>query len=202
MSGLQHAVLGMPDGTERAILVGGNGGARPLLHVHGPDGPDADQALLDDLSTDFDVHAPILDGFGSVADVPLVQRQVAEIVAAAGLVSPMLSGHGAGAAVAAELAAAMPGHFSHLFLLSPVGLNPEQRPVSGEGVEHRLGQINCRTTIVWGKQDSTVGILAVLDLARLIPASSIATVPQGTHDMVSTLPAQVARAMRHGLRIR
>ena len=201
MIGLQRSAVRLPDGTERVILRSDNSGGHPLLHVHGVDGADAEMALLSALSADFAVTAPVMNEFRSINDVPLIQRLVAELLSVSALKSPMLSGHAAGAAVAAELAAALPGTFSHLFLLSPIGLDAEQRPVSGAGVGNRLGHIDCRTTLVWGKQDAAVSMASMLDLVRVIPSAGLATVPQGTSDMVTTLPAKVARAMLNGLRV-
>lgn len=201
MNGLQRSALRLPDGSECTVLKATDGSGHPLLYIHGINGLEADRSLLSELSSAFAVHAPVLDDFRAIGDVPLIQRRVIELLSASGLRSPMLAGHAAGAAVAAELAATMPGTFSHLFLLSPIGLDAEQRPVSGEGVGNRLGHIDCRTTLVWGKQDAEVSMESILELARVIPYAGVATVPRGTGDMVTTLPAKVARAMLNGLRI-
>lgn len=201
MNGLQRSAFRLPDGSECTVLHGNGGSGRPLLYIHGIDGLAAEERLLSELSAAFAVHAPVLDEFRAIGDVPLILRQVTELLSASDLKSPMLAGHAAGAAVAAELAATLPGTFSHLFLLSPIGLDAEQRPVSGEGVGNRLAHIDCRTTLVWGKQDTTVSMESILDLIRLIPSAGLATVPQGTSDMVTTLSADVARAMLNGLRI-
>lgn len=201
MNGLQRSALRLPDGSECIILRSTGDTGHPLLYIHGIGGLETDQCLLSELSSTFAVKAPVLDDFRAIGDVPLIQRQVTEMLSASNLRSPMLAGHGAGAAVAAELAATMPGTFSHLFLLSPIGLDAEQRPVSGEGVGNRLGHVDCRTTLVWGKQDASVSMESILELARVIPSAGIATVPQGTGDMVTTLPAKVARAMLNGLRV-
>ncbi|WP_281019839.1 MULTISPECIES: hypothetical protein [unclassified Minwuia] len=201
MNGLQRSALRLPDGSECTVLKTNDGSGRPLLYIHGISGLEADRSLLSELSSAFAVLAPVLDGFRAIGDVPLIQRKVIELLSASDLRSPMLAGHAAGAAVAAELAATMPGTFSHLFLLSPIGLDAEQRPVSGEGVGNRLGHIDCRTTLVWGKQDAEVSMESILELARVIPSAGVATVPRGTGDMVTTLPAKVARAMLNGLRV-
>lgn len=201
MNGLQRSALRLPDGSDCTVLNSNGSSGHPLLYIHGVDGMEADQRLLSELSSAFAVHAPVLDEFRAIGDVPLIQRQVIELLSASKLKSPMLAGHAAGAAVAAELAATMPGTFSHLFLLSPIGLDADQRPVSGEGVGNRLGHIDCRTTLVWGKQDAAVSMQSILDLVRVIPSAGISTVPQGTGDMVTTLPAKVARAMLNGLRV-
>lgn len=201
MNGLQRSALRLPDGSDCTVLHSTGGSGRALLYIHGIDGLDADQELLAELSSTFAVQAPVLDDFRAIADVPLIQRKMTELLSVSDLKSPMLAGHGAGAAVAAELAAAMPGTFSHLFLLSPTGLDAELRPVSGEGVGNRLGHVDCRTTLVWGKQDASVSMESILELARVIPSAGIATVPQGTGDMVTTLPDKVARAMLNGLRV-
>ena len=201
MNGLQRSALRLPDGSDCIILHSTGDAGQPLLYIHGIGGLEPDQCLLSQLSSTFAVKAPVLDDFRAIGDVPLIQRQVTEMLSASNLRSPMLAGHGAGAAVAAELAATMPGTFSHLFLLSPIGLDAEQRPVSGEGVGNRLGHVDCRTTLVWGKQDASVSMESILELARVIPSAGIATVPQGTGDMVTTLPAKVARAMLNGLRV-
>ncbi len=201
MNGLQRSALRLPDGSNCIILHSTGDAGQPLLYIHGIGGLDADLCLLSELSSTFAVQAPVLDDFRAIGDVPLIQRQVTEMLSASNLRSPMLAGHGAGAAVAAELAATMPGSFVHLFLLSPIGLDAEQRPVSGAGVGNRLGHIDCRTTLVWGKQDAAVSMASMLDLVRVIPSAGLATVPQGTSDMVTTLPAKVARAMLNGLRV-
>ena len=201
MSGLQRSTLGLSDGSEHEILGNERRGGPALLYLHGLGGLAADEALVSALATRFSVRAPSLDTFGSINDVPIIQRQVAELLKALSLDRPLLAGHGAGAAVAAELAATMPGAFSHLFLIAPVGLHADQRPISGEGIENRMAHIDCRTTLVWGKQDTVVSMASILDLVRAIPSAGIATVPQGTNDMVSTLPDKVARAMANGLRI-
>jgi len=201
MNGLQRSALRLPDGSECIVLRSIGDTGHPLLYIHGIEGLEAEERLLLELSSTFAVQAPVLNDFRAIGDVPLIQRQVTEMLSASDLKSPMLAGHAAGAAVAAELAATMPGTFSHLFLLSPIGLDAEQRPVSGEGVGNRLGHVDCRTTLVWGKQDAVVSMKSILDLARVIPSAGIATVPQGTSDMVTTLPANVARAMLNGLRV-
>ncbi|MDF1733115.1 MAG: hypothetical protein P1U49_16555 [Minwuia sp.] len=201
MNGLQRSALRLPDGSEYTVLKTKGGSGHPLLYIHGTNGLEPDRNLLSELSSAFAVLAPVLDDFRAIGDVPLIQRKVIELLSASGLKSPMLAGHAAGAAVAAELAATMPGTFSHLFLLSPIGLDAEQRPVSGEGVGNRLGHVDCRTTLVWGKQDAMISMESILDLARVIPSAGLATVPQGTSDMVTTLPDQVARAMLNGLRV-
>lgn len=201
MNGLQRSALRLPDGSECTVLNSDGGSGHPLLYIHGVDGMEAEERLLSELSSAFAVHAPVLGDFRAIDDVPLIQRQITDLLSASKLKSPMLAGHAAGAAVAAELAATLPGTFSHLFLLSPTGLDAEQRPVSGEGVGNRLAHIDCRTTLVWGKQDAMVSMQSILDLTRLIPSAGLVTVPQGTSDMVTTLPADVARAMLNGLRV-
>ncbi|MDF1719344.1 MAG: hypothetical protein P1U65_01580 [Minwuia sp.] len=202
MADLQRSAVTLADGTALDVLSHtGAADAPVLVYVHDFAGLDPDLGLLEALSEDATVHAPVFRSFASMEDVPLVQRQCSELITRLGLDRPMLAGHGAGAAVAAEMAAMAPIGFSHLFMIAPVGMNAEQRPISGEGMEHRLAQIQARTTLIRGKQDETVSMAAILNLARLMVGSSLITVPESGNDVVATRTDAVARGFAHGLRV-
>ncbi len=202
MNDLTRKTVDLSDGTKLEVVTRPGDRAGPvLLYIHGLGGLDEDLAMLRQLPGDVIVHAPDLKGFRCMDDVPRVQRQCSELITALELARPMLAGHGAGAAVAAELEAASPHGFAHLFLVAPQGMDADQRPVSGEGMGHRLAYIDARTTLIRGKQDATVTAAAILDLARLLPRSALVTVPEAGNDVIVTRPDAVARGFRHGMRV-
>lgn len=218
MKDLSRSTVDLADGTALNVVAGagadagadagagagadGMGGRdRVLVYIHAPGGLEDDLSLLNHLSVDLALYAPDLTSFRSMDDVPMIQRQCSEMMALLGLQRPMLAGHGAGAAVAAELAAAAPDDFDHLILIAPLGMDADQRPISGEGMENRLAHIHARTTLIRGKQDEIVTNAAILNLARLLPNSALITVPEAGHDVVNTRTDAVARGFRHGMRI-
>lgn len=204
MKDLNRSAVDLADGTVLGVVAGAGddcGGDRTLFYIHALGGLDDDLPLLAHLSIDVALHAPVLTSFQSMNDVPMIQRQCSELMALLGLQRPMLAGHGAGAAVAAELAAAAPDDFDHLFLIAPLGMDAGQRPVSGEGMENRLAHIHARTTLIRGKQDEAVTNADILDLARLLPNSALITVPEAGHDVVNSRTDAVARGFLHGMRI-
>ncbi len=202
MNDLSRTAVSLSDGTALDVLTGGGGTAGPdLVYIHGLGGLDGDLAMLGHLQAELALHAPALTDFEAMRDVPLIQRICSEAIAALGLERPMLAGHGAGAAVAAELAAAPPDDFGHLFLIAPLGLDARQRPVSGEGMHHRLAHITARATLIRGKHDQQVTAAAILDLAQLLPNSALVTVAEAGHDAVASRPDAVARGFLHGLRV-
>jgi pimeloyl-ACP methyl ester carboxylesterase len=103
------------------------GEGRPLIWLHGPEGPRAD-ALIRELAREFRVIAPELPGFGrsptpswmmSVADVAYF---CLDLVDALRLDRPVLAGHSIGGWVAADMAIKQPELFSALVLVAPMGV--------------------------------------------------------------------------------
>jgi len=125
--------LALKHGPQLQVLQGGEG--PPLVWLHGPRRPDADDPLLRALSARFAVTAPLqpgqdslseLDDLLTIHDLALFYDSALE---ALGLDRVLLAGHAFGGMLAAELAAHAPRRVGRLALFSPLGLWNDAYPV-------------------------------------------------------------------------
>jgi pimeloyl-ACP methyl ester carboxylesterase len=125
--------IALTHGPELEVLQGGEG--PPLVWLHGPRRPDADDAVLRALCDRFSVTAPLQPGQNSLSeldDLPTIHDLVLfydSALEALGLNEVTLAGHSFGGMLAAELAAHAPGRVGRLVLLSPLGLWNDAHPV-------------------------------------------------------------------------
>lgn len=111
------------------------GGGPPLVWLHGPKRPEADDAVLAALANAFSVTALLLPGqeslddldpFPGLHDLMLFYDGALD---ALGLDNLVLAGHSFGGMLAAELAALNPRRVRALALVSPLGLWNDAHPV-------------------------------------------------------------------------
>lgn len=123
------------DGCSIALTRGGAG--PPLLFLHGPEPVDPAAPVLAELMRRFTVIAPDHPGFGE-SDTPEWLTSVHDlayfyddVLAALGVASCVVAGHGLGAWIACEMAVRSTARVRALALAAPAGLRPE----GGDGLD-------------------------------------------------------------------
>ena len=130
---LTEATLRLRREPEVRIVRGGSGPT--LVWLHGMAVPAPDDAVLNALTGQHEVIAPLMPGLAALdelAELPTLHDLVLfydSILAELGVESATLVGHGFGAMLAAELAALAPGRANGLVLVGPLGLWNDAHPV-------------------------------------------------------------------------
>lgn len=113
-------------GATLELLSGGSG--RPLLFLHGEEGPRGWQAHHTALAASFQVHAPVMPGVGAstrpdwLESVPSLAKHYLWALDELKLGPVVLAGASLGGWVAAELATMAPERVSHLVLIGSQGI--------------------------------------------------------------------------------
>jgi pimeloyl-ACP methyl ester carboxylesterase len=117
----------------RAVNIHRGGSGRPLLYLHGNDGPDSALAALEKLSRDFDVIAPTHPGFG--ADLPDWLDGVhdyaylyLDLIDALELSQPDIVGHSLGGWLALEVAVRCPHAARSVTIAGSAGIHLRNVP--------------------------------------------------------------------------
>jgi pimeloyl-ACP methyl ester carboxylesterase len=112
---------------------GGKG--EPLVFLHGAGGIAQNDPLLEKLSENFHVFAPLLPGYGDseecgeLRDMLDFTLHTWDVIEALGLKNPVLAGHSMGGMIAAEMAAIVPHDVSRLALIAPLGIWLDDHPI-------------------------------------------------------------------------
>jgi pimeloyl-ACP methyl ester carboxylesterase len=112
---------------------GGKG--EPLVFLHGAGGIAQNDPLLEKLSENFHVFAPLLPGYGDseecgeLRDMLDFTLHTWDVIEALGLKNPVLAGHSMGGMIAAEMAAIAPHDVSRLALIAPLGIWLDDHPI-------------------------------------------------------------------------
>ena len=109
----------------------------PLVFLHGELGyvSPEDSQLLQTLSGQFTVYAPVHPGYGEsegleeIEDVQDLALHYFDLFDALSLDRPLLMGHSLGGMVAAEMATLCPHRAERLVLISPLGLWHDDHPI-------------------------------------------------------------------------
>ena len=124
-----------PEGREVNIEVYSGGDGPDLVFLHGAGGLLANDPFLTRLMDHYQVHAPMLPGYGesdsgdhlrTMLDFTLHAYDVWEVL---NLDRPLVVGHSMGGMIAAEMAAVAPDAIDRLVLICPAGLWLEDSPV-------------------------------------------------------------------------
>lgn len=111
------------------------GQGRPLVFLHGAGGLMPDDRFFQALAGQFQVHAPLLPGYGGsegedeLKDMLDTTLHTGDVIDALGLTGAALVGHSMGGMIAAELAALAPNDVSCLALIAPAGLWLDEHPI-------------------------------------------------------------------------
>lgn len=121
-------------GIESDVFSGGSGPA--MVFFHGAGGTSPDDPLLQALTNDYTVYAPVWPGFGvdetetAIEDMLDFTLHGWDLVDALNLDGPpILMGHSMGAMIAAEMACIARNDLSRLVLLAPAGLWIDSTPL-------------------------------------------------------------------------
>jgi pimeloyl-ACP methyl ester carboxylesterase len=134
MSAPRSRMLDLGDGRPR-IQVLESGDGEPLLFLHGAGGIAVWEGVLPLLSEKYNVHAPLLPGFGESDGLDYIEDQFElffhgfDVIEALGLKRPYVVGESMGGWMAAEMAALRPNEIGRLALAAPVGLWRDEFPV-------------------------------------------------------------------------
>jgi pimeloyl-ACP methyl ester carboxylesterase len=134
LSAFRERQIALKRGPLLTVLEGGEG--PPLVWLHGPRRPDAEDPVLAAVAARFTVTAPLFPGQASLdelEDLPTLHDLALfydGALAAAGIERAILVGHSFGGMLAAELAALAPQRASGLVLISPLGLWNDAHPVA------------------------------------------------------------------------
>lgn len=115
-------------------LHGGEG--KPLVFLHGAGGVTVDDPFLNALAAHYEVHAPLLPGYGDSEEAPELRDMLDitlhtwDVVSALKLKKPILVGHSMGGMIAAEMAAVAPADVAKLGLIAPAGLWDDDHPIA------------------------------------------------------------------------
>lgn len=112
----------------------------PIVFFHGTVGLFDTEPLLDALSTNHSVYAPVWPSFGEEEGEDVLQDMLdfalhgADVIAELAIrykwtTAPIVVGHDMGAMIAAEMACLSPTSMQHLVLLSPLGLWDDAHPI-------------------------------------------------------------------------
>jgi len=120
-------------GIEGDVHTGGSG--QDLVFLHGAGGVVAGDTLLNRLSENYTVHAPVWPGFGPDATETLLEDMLDftlhgwDVVDALELEGPpVLAGHSMGGMIAAEMASVARHDLSRLVLMAPAGMWDPDNP--------------------------------------------------------------------------
>ena len=112
------------------------GAGSPLVYLHSAQGESNVAApLLEDLTSTFEVYAPVFPGFGEsegieqIDDVTDAMFHVVDVLDRLNVAQPTLMGLSLGGWLAAEVAVFYPQLVSHLVLVNAVGLYLPEAPV-------------------------------------------------------------------------
>lgn len=170
------AVLQVEGGSVHAVMAGPDGG-HPVLLLHGASFSAATWQQIGTLQAlagaGYRAVAVDLPGFGQSAASNLPrERWVADVIAAAGLVRPVI------------VSPSMSGGFSLPFLTE----HPEQAsgfvavaPVAIPAHEKRLSRITVPVLAIWGENDRTIPRAQAELLVRSVPNGRLVIVPGGSH---------------------
>jgi pimeloyl-ACP methyl ester carboxylesterase len=131
---LSSDTIALPAGRSQVLYRAGEG--PPVVWLHGLNGVEGDQAIIDKLAERHTVLAPLAPGFndleelGDIRDIHDLALHYDDVLEALGLDDVPLLGHSFGAMIAAEIAAHFPHRCSRLVLASPLGLWNDQYPVT------------------------------------------------------------------------
>ena len=112
------------------LLKGGNG--RPLLALHGIEGPEGWLAFHDAMAANATVYAPAHPGYGATRRPEWMESITHQalfynwFLQEAGLGEVDLIGFGIGGWIAAEMATMAPQSLRHLVLVDPAGIRPTE----------------------------------------------------------------------------
>ena len=115
--------------------------AAPIVFFHGTVGLFDNEPLLEALSTNHSVYAPVWPSFGEEEGEEILEDMLdfalhgADVIAALSAQlgwtqTPIVVGHDMGAMIAAEMASLNPTSIQHLVLLSPLGLWNDAHPIA------------------------------------------------------------------------
>jgi pimeloyl-ACP methyl ester carboxylesterase len=131
---LTSDTIALPAGRHQLVYRAGSG--PPVVWLHGLNGVEGDQAIIDRLAGRHTVLAPLAPGFhdldelGDIRDIHDLALHYDDLFDALQLNEVTLLGHSFGAMIAAEIAAHFPPRFRQLVLVSPLGLWNDQYPVT------------------------------------------------------------------------
>ena len=114
----------------------GGDAAGSVVSFHGTAGPLGGEPMLAELASRFAVYAPIWPGYSEhggeekLEDMQDFTLHGADVVEALGVTRPHLIGHSMGGMVVAEMAAAAPGAYDRVALISPLGLWLDDHPIA------------------------------------------------------------------------
>jgi 3-oxoadipate enol-lactonase len=201
----------LPDGPRISYLAGGDPGAPPLvlLHALGEDATSW-TAVVDRLAPHFSLFAPDLRGHGR-SDWPgeysseLMRDDVLGVLDALGLGDIVLVGHSMGGVVAYLVAQEQPARVRWLVIEDVVPPFPFERQIrdrpdtplpfdwpvvpailteANDPTRRywaRLPGISAATLLIGGGPDSYLPPEELAEVARLIPDSTLVTIPAGHH---------------------
>lgn len=115
------------------VLRAGRG--RPLVYLHSATGEGAGLPLLEELTADFDVAAPVFPAFGEsegiteIDDIEDAAFHVLDVLERLGFEQSVVVGTSLGGWLAAEVATRWPERVAALALVSPAGLYVADAPV-------------------------------------------------------------------------
>lgn len=131
---MRSETLSLASGRQQVVYRSGAG--EPLVWLHSLYGVDFDAPVIDALSRQFSVFAPLAPGFAdldeleAIRDIHDLALHYDDTLHALGLASPIVAGHSFGAMIGAEVAAHVPDRVSRLVLASPLGLWDDAHPVA------------------------------------------------------------------------
>src|SRR6266487_1466199 len=131
---LSSEVVALPAGRSQTVYTAGEG--PPVVWLHGLNGVEADQPIIDQLAKQRKVLAPLAPGFNDldelqeIRDIHDLALRYDDLLDALSLERCTLLGHSFGAMIAAEIAAHAPRRVEKLVLVSPLGLWNDDYPVT------------------------------------------------------------------------
>lgn len=131
---LASEIVALPRGRHEVVYRAGTG--TPIVWLHGLNGVEADQPLIDRLAQRHQVVAPLAPGFNDldelqdISDIHDLALHYDDLLDALQLERCVLLGHSFGAMIAAEIAAHVPRRVERLVLVSPLGLWNDAYPVT------------------------------------------------------------------------
>jgi pimeloyl-ACP methyl ester carboxylesterase len=131
---LQQIGVSLPRDRTQVVFTEGDG--PPFVWLHGIDGPQADQPVIDVLVARHTVYAPLAPGFHNLdelqelRDIHDLAIHYDDLFDALNIDQAVVAGHSFGAMIAAEYAAHYPKRIDKLVLISPVGLWNDAYPVA------------------------------------------------------------------------
>jgi pimeloyl-ACP methyl ester carboxylesterase len=211
-----------------SVRIAGEG--KPLVFLHGEHGLQWDP-LLDSLAKSYRVYAPLHPGTdGKHPDAVRALRTLSDLVIcydemfeALRLDHAVVVGHGFGAMVAAEIAAAYPKFVDRLVLICPFGLwrddapvgNPDAAamhmwttgctghylwPLSDKGLGKRIHRIQAPSLVVWGRKDGIVPAVYADEFGRRIKNAKVEIIENAGHVPHLEQPEAVTKVVGQFLR--